>query len=64
MSNRNGTSRPAQVEATEGGFGWRAFAGIDWASEENALCVVDEQGMAIAGELHANDEARDPRADR
>lgn len=33
------------------------FAGIDWASEENALCVVDEGGAAIAGELFANDEA-------
>jgi len=34
-----------------------AFAGIDWASEENALCVVDEGGRSLAGELYANDEA-------
>ena len=33
------------------------FAGIDWASEEHALCVVDEKGCSLAGELHANDEA-------
>ncbi len=33
------------------------FAGIDWASEENALCVVDEDGGAKAGELFACDEA-------
>jgi len=33
------------------------FAGIDWASEENALCVVKETGATIAGELHAHDEA-------
>jgi transposase len=33
-----------------------AFAGIDWASEENALCVVDGGGIALSGELHANDE--------
>ncbi len=32
-------------------------AGIDWASEENALCVVDENGRTLAGELYANDEA-------
>jgi transposase len=33
------------------------FAGIDWASEEHALCVVDEDGASIAGEFHAHDEA-------
>jgi transposase len=33
------------------------FAGIDWASEENALCVVDQRGGPLAGELHPNDEA-------
>jgi len=32
-------------------------AGIDWATEENALCVVDEGGGRLAGEIHANDEA-------
>ncbi len=25
-------------------------AGIDWASEEHALCVVDEGGATLAGE--------------
>ncbi|MQA76568.1 MAG: IS110 family transposase [Solirubrobacterales bacterium] len=32
------------------------FAGIDWASEEHALCVVDER-CSLAGEMFANDEA-------
>src|SRR5215211_3913017 len=33
------------------------FAGIDWASEEHALCVVDERGETRAGELFTHDEA-------
>lgn len=33
------------------------FAGIDWATEEHALCVVDEAGMALEGEMRAHDEA-------
>ena len=33
------------------------FAGIDWASEEHALCVVDESGRSLAGEMHSHDEA-------
>lgn len=33
------------------------FAGIDWASEEHALCVVDGDGMTLAGEMHAHEEA-------
>lgn len=33
------------------------FAGIDWASEEHALCVVDEGGRSLAGEMHSHDEA-------
>jgi len=33
------------------------FAGIDWASEEHALCVVDERGMTVAGEFFSHDEA-------
>lgn len=33
------------------------FAGIDWASEEHALCVVDEEGMTLEGEMFAHDEA-------
>jgi transposase len=32
-------------------------AGIDWASEEHALCVVDAAGQKLAGELFAHDEA-------
>lgn len=33
------------------------FAGIDWASEEHALCVVDKDGATLEGEMHAHDEA-------
>jgi transposase len=33
------------------------FAGIDWASEEHALCVVDESGTSLAGDMHSHDEA-------
>lgn len=33
------------------------FAGIDWASEEHALCVVDGAGATVEGELHTHDEA-------
>jgi transposase len=32
------------------------FAGIDWASEEHALCVVDGGGTTLEGEMHAHDE--------
>jgi transposase len=32
-------------------------AGIDWASEEHALCVVDEAGQALAGEFFVHEEA-------
>lgn len=32
-------------------------AGIDWAAEENALCVVDATGGRLAGEMFAHDEA-------
>lgn len=32
-------------------------AGIDWASEENALCVVDSGGKTVASGLFAHDEA-------
>lgn len=32
-------------------------AGIDWASEEHALCVVDAAGQKLAGELFSHDEA-------
>ena len=33
------------------------FAGIDWASEEHALCVVDGDGATLEGEMFAHDEA-------
>jgi transposase len=32
-------------------------AGIDWASEEHALCVVDEGGAKLAGELFSHEES-------
>ena len=32
-------------------------AGIDWASEEHALCVVDAAGMRVREHLFAHDEA-------
>ena len=32
-------------------------AGIDWASEEHALCVVDAGGATVEDEMHAHDEA-------
>jgi hypothetical protein len=31
-------------------------AGIDWASEEHAVCVVDEAGMQLRERLVAHDE--------
>jgi transposase len=32
-------------------------AGIDWASEEHALCVVDETGASVVGELFSHEES-------
>lgn len=32
-------------------------AGIDWASEEHALCVVDAEGVSVAGELFSHEES-------
>jgi transposase len=32
------------------------FAGVDWASEEHAVCVVDEQGRIIEGRRYTHDE--------
>jgi transposase len=32
------------------------FAGIDWASEEHACCVVDERGRIIEGRRYRHDE--------
>jgi len=33
-----------------------SYAGIDWATEEHALCVVDEAGATLAGELYPHTE--------
>lgn len=33
------------------------YAGIDWASEEHALCVVEETGESVAGELFSHEES-------
>ena len=32
------------------------FAGVDWASEEHAVCVVDEHGRIVEGRRHRHDE--------
>jgi len=32
------------------------FAGVDWASEEHAVCVVDEQGRIVEGRRFRHDE--------
>lgn len=32
------------------------FAGIDWASEEHAVCVVDERGRIVEGRHYRHDE--------
>lgn len=32
------------------------FAGVDWASEEHAVCVVDEQGRIIEGKRYSHNE--------
>ena len=34
------------------------FAGVDWASEEHALCVVDEQGRIVEGRRYRHREPR------
>jgi hypothetical protein len=33
------------------------FAGVDWASAEHAVCVVDERGRIVEGRRFAHDEA-------
>ena len=33
------------------------FAGVDWASEEHAICVVDENGRIVEGRRYRHDEA-------
>src|SRR5437764_12314171 len=32
------------------------FAGVDWASEEHAVCVVDERGRIVDGRRYRGDE--------
>jgi hypothetical protein len=32
------------------------FAGVDWASEEHAICVVDEQGRIVEGRRYRHSE--------
>jgi transposase len=32
------------------------FAGVDWASEEHAVCVVDEQGRIVEGRRYRHNE--------
>jgi hypothetical protein len=32
------------------------FAGVDWASEEHAVCVVDEKGRIVEGRRFRHDE--------
>jgi hypothetical protein len=32
------------------------FAGADWASEEHAVCVVDERGRILEGRRYRHDE--------
>src|SRR5437588_2835437 len=33
------------------------FAGVDWASEEHAVCVVDEHGRILVGRRYRHDES-------
>ncbi len=33
------------------------FAGVDWVSEEHAVCVVDERGRIVDGRRYRHDEA-------
>jgi predicted nuclease with RNAse H fold len=32
------------------------FAGVDWASEEHAVCVVDERGRIVQGRRYRDNE--------
>jgi hypothetical protein len=36
------------------------FAGVDWASEEHAVCVVDERGRIVEGRRYRHDERGSP----
>jgi hypothetical protein len=39
----------SQMSSRGGAMGEERFAGIDWASEKHAVCVVDEQGADRRG---------------
>ena len=32
------------------------FAGVDWASEEHAVCIVDERGRIVEGRRFRHDD--------
>jgi Transposase len=34
------------------------FAGVDWASKEHAVCVVDERGRIVEGRRYGHNEPR------
>ena len=34
----------------------KRFAGVDWASEEHAVCVVDQDGRIVEGRRYRHDE--------
>ena len=34
----------------------KRFAGVDWASAEHAVCVVDERGRIVEGRRYSHDE--------
>ena len=36
------------------------FAGVDWASEEHAVCVVDADGRIVEGRRYRHDERGHP----
>lgn len=58
MSTRHGTSPPTSVKRTGLVSRWADVAGIDWASEEHAVRVVDEQARIVDGRRAGHDEAR------
>jgi len=35
----------------------QCFAGVDWASQEHAICVVDANGRIVEGRRYRHDEA-------
>ena len=49
------TSTQTRVEA-ERVMSKERFAGVDWASEVHAVCVVDERGRIVEGRQFGHDE--------